>query len=110
MDLGILTPIFEFVDAHFWTLFAFVMGLQLGLFLGFRKLHRALTDHQHTLREFVQLLGHFEACAEVLEENDLADDARERGNRYAQSNLIELETSVATAPSRLDRLRDRLPF
>lgn len=110
MDLGILAPVVEFVDAHFWTLVAFIIGIQLGFLLGLNQLKDSLDAHQNTIREFAQLLGHFRGCVEVLEENDLLDDARERGIRYAEENMIDLATANRTTPSRLDRVRDLLPF
>lgn len=105
-----LAPVLAFLDAHYWTLWAFILGASFGATWGLRGLSDAHTDHQNTLREMARLLGHFEAAVEVLDEHDLTGEAAERGQRYAESNVIDLTHTTATEPPLLDRVRDRLPF
>lgn len=98
------------LDAHLWTLWGLFMGASFGAMWGFRDAAAAHADHQNTLRHMATLIGHLQATIEVLEENDLAEEAANRGNRYATENLVEMDHAQATTPSLLDRLRDRLTF
>lgn len=105
-----LAPVLAFLDAHWMILWAFVIGANLGALFGFRGLSAAYADHQDTLKQMAILLGHFEGAAEVVAENGLTEEAVERGNRYAQENVIDLTHPEDTDPTLLDRVRARLPF
>lgn len=73
-----------------------------------RHVKSVLDDHHDTICLTVAIMGHFRGAAEVCAEHDLAEEAAERGERYAQENMIDLRTKMATAPTSIDRLRERL--
>lgn len=108
--LGPFVDLYSYLAANYWVLWGLVTGFMVGRLLGFRDTLAVNERHLNTLREMSQLLGHFQAAVEVLDEHDLTEEAQERGDQYAEANLIDMEHREATEPSRLDRLRDRFPL
>lgn len=108
--LGALADLLRYLDAHYWYVWVGVTAYALGRIQGLTEVLRVNERHLDTLRKMTELLGYLEGAAEVLEEHDLGEEGHERGKGHAVVKLIELRHKTATEPSRLDRLRERLPF
>lgn len=106
--LRVVRAFVESVVAHQQLLWAFGIGLCTGVTVGLGRTLQALSRHKETLYEQAVLLGHFEAALEVADEEGRVEEVNNRGVRYAQENVIDMETAEATSSSSIvETVRDR---